>query len=297
MHPAYVESLAEFGTPRELPRCGGWILERGIRGLSYRDAMGCYPLFACRDWSQLHMDLDELGNELVCLSLVADPFGDYDLPYLRRCFSDVVVPFKEHFIIDLHQSPKETVSPHHHRYVRKALEKLSVEKHEKPTQFLNEWLELHKTLVDRHHIRGIRAFSRKAFAKQLNMPGMVVLRAMHQDKTVAAILWIVQKDIVYGHVLGFSDVGYKLGAQYALYWFAIEYFADKVRWCDIGGVPGLKDEGRQGLSWFKQGWSTETRTAYFCGRILNRKRYTEIVKAKGISAADYFPAYRQGEME
>ena len=52
MHLGYAESLVEFGTPRELPRSGGWVLERQIPGFSYRDAMGCYPLFACQDWSQ-----------------------------------------------------------------------------------------------------------------------------------------------------------------------------------------------------------------------------------------------------
>ncbi len=41
---AYAESLAEFGRPRELAKCGGWILERKIPGTDLHDAMGCYPL-------------------------------------------------------------------------------------------------------------------------------------------------------------------------------------------------------------------------------------------------------------
>ena len=52
-HPAYAESLAEFGVPRLLPRSGGWILERRIESFPDRDAAGCYPLFSCRDWSRL----------------------------------------------------------------------------------------------------------------------------------------------------------------------------------------------------------------------------------------------------
>jgi len=36
----------------------------------------------------------------VCLSLVTDPFGDYDEAYLRQCFPDVVIEFKQHFIVD-----------------------------------------------------------------------------------------------------------------------------------------------------------------------------------------------------
>jgi len=39
----------EFGPPLELPHCGGWIRDRAIRDSGLRDAMGCYPVFACRD--------------------------------------------------------------------------------------------------------------------------------------------------------------------------------------------------------------------------------------------------------
>ena len=40
-----------------MPGCGGSILERPIGALPDRDAMGCYPLFACQDWSRLADDL------------------------------------------------------------------------------------------------------------------------------------------------------------------------------------------------------------------------------------------------
>ena len=57
LHPLYAASFAEFGTPSELPECGGWILERKILGFPYRDAMGCYPLLACKDWAHLSEDV------------------------------------------------------------------------------------------------------------------------------------------------------------------------------------------------------------------------------------------------
>ena len=40
--------------------------------------MGCYPLFACTDWSELAADLAALGRierPPVSLTVVADPFG------------------------------------------------------------------------------------------------------------------------------------------------------------------------------------------------------------------------------
>jgi hypothetical protein len=63
MHPGHAESLAEFGTPRGLPCSGGWLLERAIPGFGSHDAMGCYPLFACRDWAALPTDLKNLEGD------------------------------------------------------------------------------------------------------------------------------------------------------------------------------------------------------------------------------------------
>ena len=294
MHPGYVESLIEFGTPQELHRCGGWILKRQIPGSPYHDAMGCYPLFACQDWSQLQHDLEEIRDELVCLFIVTDPFGKYDPAYLRQCFKDVVFPYKEHFITDLSYPIDNIVSSKYTRkYSRKALKDLRVERCQEPIQFLDMWVALYGHLTDRHNIKGIRAFSRKAFAKQLSIPGMGMFRALHEGATVGAHLWYVIGEVGYSHLSAYSHTGYELKAAYALQWSAIEYFAGKIRWLNQGA--GTKRNGTDGLSQFKRRWSTRTRTAYFCGRIFNHVRYWEIIKAKGIKDTDYFPAYREGE--
>src|ERR1043165_18243 len=132
-HPGYAAALAEFGTPRALPRSGGWLLERAIRDTPYRDAMGCYPLFTCSDWSQLQVDLETLSTELVSVAIVADPFGNHDPEQLRDCFSNIVIPFKEHLVTDLSGSPESFVAGPHRRKARKALEQLSVERCQDPT--------------------------------------------------------------------------------------------------------------------------------------------------------------------
>ena len=295
LHPGYAESLNEFGAPKKLPRCGGWILEREIPGASYRDAMGCYPLFFCQDWSQLYTDLEEIGSELVSLALVTDPFGEHDAAYLRRCFKDVIIPFKEHFIADLRQPLDKIVGRRHRKNARRALRKVLVDVCEKPTQFIEQWIALYSSLIERHKISGIPAFSRAAFAKQLSIPGTVVLRAAYQDATVGAQIYFVQGDVVHCHLGAASQTGYDLGAFYALDFYAIEYFSDKAQWLNLGGCSGLKGYGADGLSFYKRAWSTETRTTYFCGRIFNREKYAEIMTAKDNAATDYFPAYRKGE--
>jgi len=296
LHSDYAASLCEFGAPRVLPRCEGWILERQIPDFSDRDAMTCYPLFACRDWSQLGADLEETGRDLVSLAVVTDPFGAYDVAYLRGCFQDVVRPFKAHFTIKLGHPLQSFVSRHHRRYARKALRNLEVEKCDDQLLFLDDWIACYATLIERHHIKGLTAFSRLAFTRQLQVPGRVMFRAVHEGVTVGILLWYIQNQIGYYHLGAYSPLGYELRTSFALFWTAIEYFTDLgLQWLNLGAGAGVTGEGTDGLSRFKQGWSTGTRTAYFCGRIFCQPRYREITQAKGLAENGYFPAYRQGE--
>lgn len=297
-HHQYAQSLAEFGSLRQLPQSRGWILCRPIPGSPHQDAMGCYPLFSCKNWSLLHCDLEELEDGWVTLSLVTDPFGEYDEAYLQQCFRDVVIQYKKHYIVDLHRPIDEIVCRHHRYYARKALKNVSIEECPDPTLLVEEWLEFYSNLMKKHKFKGIKAFSKTAFLKQMNTPGMVMFRAVSQDVSVGAHLWYRQGDIVHSHLTAFSTHGYDIRASYALYWVAMKYFAEKgLRWLNLGAGAGVKGDTSDGLSEFKRGWATGTKTAYFCGRIFDHTKYSEIVRAKGITSTDYFPAYRQGEFD
>ena len=295
LHAAYAASLAEFGTPRLLAHSGGWVLERAIPGTQARDAMGCYPLFACRDWSQLDRDLKELERDLVSLALVADPFGAYAPADLRRSFPDRCVPFKEHFVVELERAAPDAVSKHHRYYARRALAQVQVEHCPDAADLLDDWVALYATLSARHGLRGIKAFSRTAFAAQLAVPGMVVLRASHEGRTVGAHLWYVQGDVAYSHLAATCARGYEVMAAYALYWYALEHFRTRVGWLDLGAGAGASAD-RDGLTRFKRGWATGTRPVYLCGRVFDRARYAALASARGGPAeTSYFPVYRAGE--
>ena len=296
VHHRYAESLAQVGTPRFLPQSRGWILQRSIPASEYQDAMGCYPLFACEDWSQLRLDLDDIGDGLICLSLVTDPFGECDEHSLRRCFKDVVFPFKEHFVVDLSEAGPYGTHPHHRRNVRRALRDVRVERCQAPDQYLDEFSSLYDNLIRRHNIKGIPAFSRTAFAGQLQVPGLVMFRAVHQDATVGITLWYTQRDVGYYHLGAYSDEGYRLRASFPIFATAIEHFAASGhRWLDLGAGAGIGGPASDGLARFKQGWSTGTRTVFFCGRIFDSAKYREIVEARRVPETSYFPAYRRGE--
>lgn len=295
-HPQYAKSFMEYGTLIELPKSKGWILKRQIPGFPAYDAMGCYPLFTCQEWSKLWADLENIGDELVSLSMVVDPFGEYDLAYLHQCFKDVVIPFKKHFFVNLSKPMESFVSLHHRRYARKSLRDLDVARCENPAEILGEWTRLYTELIKRHNIRGLLKFSRNTFAKQLRVPGINVFRASYKGTTVGALLWYVQGEVGYYHLGASSSLGYDLRASFALFWTAIEYFKSLgLGWLNLGAGAGFNDEGNDGLSRFKQGWSTGTHTAYFCGVIFDPEKYREIVKDKCIPNTNYFPAYRLGE--
>jgi hypothetical protein len=296
-HPSYAASLSEFGQPLLLARSGGFLLRRRIAGADADDAMGCYPLFACANWRALCDDLDGLDG-LVSVTLVSDPFGEYDRALLRRGFPDLAVPFKEHFALDLGTSPFEVISRDHRRDVRASLRKVRVELCDRPWDWTDTWWELYRDLAARHGLRGIRAFSRQAFAVQLATPGIVVFRATAGDRVVGMHLWFQAGDVCHSHLNACSAEGRRLRAAFAMHWTAIEHFRERVRWLNLGGGAGTQTTGDDGLTRFKRGWSNATRHAYLCGRILDRSRYEALAGARWrADDDDYFPAYRRGEFE
>jgi hypothetical protein len=293
-HPLYAASLAEHGTPRRLPASDGWILERDIPGFTGRDAMGCYPLFCCGRWDRLADDLRELGDGLVSLTLVTDPFGPSS-PAILTAFNRGAVAFKEHLVVDLSGDPERAACSHHRRNARKALRQLTVEPLGHPADHLGEWVGLYDTLIERHAIDGLRAFSETAFARQLEVPGLVALRAAHAGRSVGMLLWYVQGEVAHYHLGAFSEEGYRLGASFALFWSALEWFRGKVAWLNLGAGAGLGGGVGDGLTRFKQGWASGARTAYLCRHVGDPVRYGELTRERGTEASHYFPAYRVGE--
>jgi hypothetical protein len=293
-HPLYASSLSEFGQPLKLPRCGGWLLRRRIPGSDASDATGCYPLFACRDWSRLGEEVDRL-EDLVSLVLVTDPFGGFDREELGRHFDDVRF-FKSHFVVDL-TTPVERIASRHHRYyARRALRALEIERQWRPIDLLDDWTALYGVLVERKGLRGIQAFSRDAFAVQLALPGTVILVAKLGGELVGADWYYVNGQVAYGHLAAFTPEGYRVNSSYALQWRAIELLAELgVRWLDIGGAPGGTEQPGDGLQQFKKGWSTHTLPTYLATRVLDRRPYEELSRGAG-AANGYFPAYRATEL-
>jgi len=298
MHPTYAGSFAEFGTPQRLPRSGAWILTREIPGHpNLRDAMAIYPFLCCESWDDLAEDLNNL-NDLVSLTAVPDPFGNYDPASLKTAFPDCFNDkYKIAEIADLSLPYEEFCSSSRRKAAIKAMDKLTVEVVANPSDQIDEWCQLYDELINKHTIVGLRAFSRESFAQQLATPGLVYIRAIHEGVTVGVQTWMVQGDVAYAHLAAYNtSLGYRLYAPSALYWFAVQYFTDKVRWLFYGGSAKGSDENNQGkLINFKKGWGSDVRPVYLCGRILQPENFEMLSKGKSTESCGYFPAYRHGE--
>ncbi len=251
--------------------------------------MGPYPLLALPRWPALGEDLVSLAG-LVSVTAVCDPFGGYTASDLAATF-DVVRPFKTHVIVNL-----RTLSPsrHHRRSAREALRRVHVEEVAEPASFVDEWCRLYAALVARLRIRGLHAFSARAFALQLAVPGVRVFRAVIDRTTVAAHVWYVAEGRAYSHLQAGTPDAYAAGASYALFAEAFERLRDVADRATIGGAAGGADEATDGLFQFKRGWSTETTTVPLVGRILDPVAYRRLADAA--PATGYFPSYRAGEL-
>jgi hypothetical protein len=295
-HPNYALSFREFGEPHELPHCGGWILERGIAGTPYKDGIGCYPLFACRDWTKLHRDLEEISSDVISVALVTDPFSGVAPTYLEQCF-DIVKPFKTHYISDLRNTPESFIHKDHLYKSRKALKVLDVEICSQPISYLNEWIKLYDELIRRHKIKGFASFSSKCFEIQLSMPGMVMFLGRLKGEIVGATLILVVDQVAHFHLAAFTGEGYQTRASYGLHRIAIDFLFNRgIRYLNHGGVAGLNEKTGDGLAQFKRCWSNLRTTVYFCGRVFDRQKYESICEQNQIGRGEYFPAYRAGEI-
>lgn len=292
----YARALAAFGHPRALTRSGGWLLERSIPGTPLTDALGCYPRFFCHSWDRLGEDLHELAQRMVTVALVTDPFTPMAPDHLQKLFPDACFPFKTHLVIDLERGLDRAVSRHHRYQARRARQSITVERCAQPLDFLDEWNALYDVLIRRHRLSGIKAFSRESFQEQLGVSGIIAFRATHQGQAIGGHLWYPQGEIVYSHLAASNEMGYRLGAAYALHWEALQYFVSNYRWVDLGSVAGVSGEARDGLWRFKQGWANDTRQAYFCGRIFDRDAYRALAGDRVTGQSAYFPAYRAGEL-
>lgn len=293
-HPLYAEAFVEWGQPIYLNHSRGWLIKRSISGTVLFDAMGPYPLFFCEDWNALLDDFQEISSELVGVSLVISPFDSFPMEFFQQYF-DIIKPYKDHYILDTGVPIEQAVSKICLRDARRSLKDVFIDYVVAPDIDVDEWMPLYDSLIRRHSIEGIRAFSRASFSKQIAVPNTHFFRAWHAGELIGGNLYYLQQDVAYGHLLALNDEGYRLGASHAITLVAIQTLAKQVKWIDYGGAAGSGNEKPSGLQKFKKGWTNLGRPTYFCAKIFNQEKYEELIAKRPNADPDWFPAYRSGD--
>ena len=286
----YLEALAEFGEVVRLPRSKAGLLVQPIPGTDLCDARGPYPLFGAENWEAISTDLEERKRDWVCFVGVADPLAAPSPEVLNVAFPDLCRPYKEHFIVELRGKYEGPYSEGHRRAVRRAQSRLEIARVEPCPVAQTDWWRLYEGLCREKVIEGMAAFSESSFAKQLEMPEMVVSQARREGRVVAMTLWLVSGMRAYYH-LGASDAeGYTNRASFGLFDQALRDLAERgVEQVLLGSGAGVRVQENDGLARFKAGWANASRTAYLCGSILNEEAYGRLSLAR---ERDFFPAYR-----
>ena len=293
----YIHVFSDQGKPVFFDQNMGNLIMRPIFDVpDTYDAMSCYPFFCSTNWSGLCSDINSLSGDLVSVSLVTDPFGDFRIAELRKIFANRLFLFKNHFIVDFKKNWKASIGKHHNRNIRKALSEVDVEFCTNPSNFLDDWCQLYRNLIYRHNIKGITAFSDHSFRKLLHVPGIEAFRATLNGKTIGMTLWMVQSDIGYYHLGAYNNMGYKKRASFAIFDVALNHYAEKgLNFLGLGAGAGIQGNSSDGLSRFKDGWANAKRPVYFCGKIFNKEKYFQLTEIHGATGSSYFPAYRTGE--
>ncbi|MFT5232057.1 MAG: hypothetical protein ACI9UQ_000075 [Candidatus Krumholzibacteriia bacterium] len=288
----YAHSLADFGSPLRLPYSQGHVLLRPIPGTSFVDAVGCYPLFACRNAAGLVQDLPVLREAgAVSLTLVTDPLGSFDPTILAAVFKPIARRFKVHYLVDLTGEPEQLGSAHHQRDARRSARFAACEVCEDPASHYEQWSQLYDNLIARHEIVGEAKFSPAAFRLQLGLPGVLLVRAVDAEQQVLGMqIWFADGKRSWHHLGAYSAAGYRASVSYGLTACALKALtANGVQVANLGGGPSLSTDASDGLSRFKQGWSTHTSESWLCGAILDPSAYAQLAANR---RTEFFPAYR-----
>lgn len=297
-HRRYAQSFTERFKIERLKHSGGWMLKHSIGDTGQFDGTGCYPFFSCEDWLGLPEDLELLRCEqsVVSLSLVVDPLNRPEDSGNFEFFNHSARAFKKHFLVDIASDPLSSIAKNHQRNAVKALRKMEIVFAHDTTDLGARWIELYGILIKRHKITGIAAFSDNALLRQLSVPGLVAAYAMHEGEMIGICLWMTEGGNAWYHLAAYSDTGYQLGASFAIFYSAIQFFQTQgIQTINLGGGAGVTGKREDGLTRFKRGWSNREEDAYFCSHVVDQALYKTLSARSKVNESEFFPAYRNSD--
>jgi Acetyltransferase (GNAT) domain len=288
----YAQSFGGNQAVLALPDCGGHLLVRAVPDTGFKDASGCYPFFSCTNWPAFASGIAGLPHDLLTVSMVLSPFCTLSEGKIGALF-EAVRPLGEHYLIDLGAGAAPRPAKHHRRKLREARPGVEIAPIAEPAAALEDWVALYNVLVEKHSIKGIRRFSHAIFAKQLQVPGALLIGARKEGRLLGIDWYYQEADHVFAHLSAYSDEGYALSISYPMMAAAIDHFQGRASVIDLGGAPRLG--AAKGIADFKSGWATRTAPAYFCGKAPRLNDYLAMNGSIPPEEESFFPFYRRGD--
>ncbi len=290
-HPGYARSFSGNAQIKRLEHSGGWLLRRPVNNQGIEDLCNAYPMFVGDNVTALAVDLAAMDHtQVASIILRSDPFDDYSITGGLPGF-DIVRPFKHHYIASLERPWRSFVRKSSRKVAARVRQQFEFSCVPQPSTRAHTLWQLHQLMLEKQGANKA-LWTSEIIAAQLVLPGVTVFEVSDTTQTHAIACFMAVADRVYAHLLGVTEEGRAQNIIHGIYAYALDYFRDQARYIDFGSNAGLADDPEDGLSCFKQGWCSETRTSYLCGKILNPSLYTELCYQHGVSSATFFPAYR-----
>jgi hypothetical protein len=294
-HPGFAASFPNTVGTVHLKNSDGWLLRRYIDNSDLTDLVSPDPVFVCSDFSAIASDLQALNPEATASLIIrTDAFCESHIVADIGGF-DEISHFKTHYIAQLDQPWRSFTRRSCRRYADRAKSLFAIRLVEAPVTLASKLFTLNQTMVERHMLLPQLGYSNHMLATQLALPGARVFEVRDQAATIAIACFMEVGEYAYAYLLGCSNEARSRFAIYGLYGCALDYYQNRVRAIDFGGNSGLVDNGQDGLSLFKKGWSNTTKTSYLCKKILNHDLYKNLCRDHCASDPSFFPAYRAPE--
>ena len=292
LSPGFAQSYRPFGEIVTAPQSGLGFVKRPLPGGAF-DLTGPYPYAMSANWAGLREDRAALrADGAVSVVFVADPFAADQVRAAAAGWA-LCRKFKTHYVVDLQRDWRRERPKEMRRVTRRALEAQAPHVADTPGRHAAALWALYQTTVDRFDLRGLARLCPETVARQLALPGALLVIAEDAAGLTGAQLNFHHGGTACMHLQFLSARAAARRTSYALIYATLEELERRgCRFANLGGAAGLDDDPDDGLAQYKRRWASTERVAHLCGEVLDPAAHAALCAAAGDPRTGFFPAYR-----